>query len=42
LDCGNSTPHNNLLVSIFNHFGDPRSEFGDAEFCQHPLPSLTG
>jgi hypothetical protein len=42
LDCGESTPHNNLLVSIFNHFGDTRTEFGDAEFCQTPLPALTG
>ncbi|HVY25673.1 MAG TPA: DUF1552 domain-containing protein [Polyangiaceae bacterium] len=42
LNCGSSTPHNNLLVSIFNHFGDPRTTFGDAEFCQNPLPSLTG
>lgn len=42
MDCGPSTPHNNLLVSIFNHFGDPRTTFGDAEFCQNPLPSLTG
>ncbi len=42
LDCGPSTPHNNLLVSIFNHLGDPRTTFGDQEFCQTPLPSLVG
>ncbi|HKY39120.1 MAG TPA: DUF1552 domain-containing protein [Polyangiaceae bacterium] len=41
MDCGSSTPHNNLLVSIFNHFGDGRTTFGDAEFCQNPLPNLT-
>ena len=41
LNCGTSVPHNNLLVSIFKHFGDSRTTFGDAEFCQNPLPSLT-
>src|SRR4051812_38875077 len=41
MDCGASTPHNNMLVSIFNHLGDPRTTFGDNEFCQNPLPSLT-
>lgn len=42
MDCGASTPHNNLLVSIFNHLGDARTTFGDPEFCQNKLPSLTG
>jgi hypothetical protein len=42
MDCGASTPHNNLLVSIMNHFGDNRTTFGDSEFCQNKLPSLTG
>jgi Protein of unknown function (DUF1552) len=41
MDCGASTPHNNMLVSIFNHFGDTRTTFGDNEFCQNKLPSLT-
>jgi hypothetical protein len=41
MNCGDTTPHNNLLVSILNHFGDTRTTFGDAEFCANPLPSLT-
>ena len=41
MDCGASTPHNNMLVSIMNHLGDSRTTFGDTEFCQNPLPSLT-
>lgn len=42
LDCGTSTPHNNLLVAIFNQLGDPRTTFGDPEFCQNPIPRLAG
>ncbi len=34
-------PHNNLLVSIFNLFGDPRTTFGKAEYCANPLTGLT-
>lgn len=41
MSCGTSTPHNNLLVSMLNHLGDARTTFGDSEFCQNPLPSLT-
>jgi hypothetical protein len=37
-----NVPHNNLLVSIFNLFGDTRTSFGDAELCQDPLTGLTG
>jgi hypothetical protein len=42
LDCGASTPHNNLLVSIYNHFGDTRTTVGPPDLCQNPLPSLIG
>jgi hypothetical protein len=35
-------PHNNLLVSIFNLFDDPRTSFGEADLCQNPLSGLTG
>lgn len=34
-------PHNNLLVSILNLFGDSRATFGDPELCQDPLTGLT-
>jgi len=34
------TPHNNLLVSLLNHFGDPRTTFGDPRCCTGPLPNL--
>jgi hypothetical protein len=34
-------PHNNLLVSILNLFGDERQMFGDSEFCGGPLGGLT-
>ena len=33
-------PHNNLLVSILNLFGDPRATFGDLQFCTGPLVNL--
>lgn len=33
--------HNDLLVSILNLFGDERTTFGDAEFCDGPLGGLT-
>jgi hypothetical protein len=33
-------PHNNLLVSLFNLFGDPRTTFGDARCCTGALPGL--
>jgi len=35
--------HNNLLVSILNLFGDTRTTFGNAKYCDGPLtsPSLT-
>lgn len=36
-----SRPHNDLLVSILNLFGDGREVYGDAEFCTGPLPGLT-
>jgi len=35
-------PHNNLLVSIFNLFGDARTTFGNPAFCQNPLSGLVG
>ncbi len=34
-------PHNNLLVSILNLFGDERQMFGDSEYCGGPLGGLT-
>jgi hypothetical protein len=40
LPCGN-VPHNNLLVSILNLFGDSRTTFGEAKFCANPLSGLT-
>lgn len=33
-------PHNNLLVSLLNHFGDPRTTFGDERCCTGALPNL--
>jgi hypothetical protein len=36
-----SLPHNNLLVSLCNLFGDPRPSFGDASYCTGPLPNIT-
>ena len=34
------TPHNNLLVSLLNLFGDARTTFGDSRCCTGPLPNL--
>ncbi|WP_437302353.1 DUF1552 domain-containing protein [Sorangium sp. So ce388] len=34
-------PHNDLLVSILNLFGDPRTKFGDPRYCTGPLTNLT-
>jgi hypothetical protein len=33
--------HNDLLVAIFNLFGDTRTTFGDPKYCTGPLPGLT-
>ena len=33
-------PHNNLLVSLLNLFGDPRTTFGDPRCVTGPLPNL--
>ncbi|HMI87627.1 MAG TPA: DUF1552 domain-containing protein [Polyangiaceae bacterium] len=35
-----SLPHNNLLVSILNLFGDTRQTFGDPKYCTGPLTNL--
>lgn len=32
--------HNDLLVSLLNLFGDPRSSFGANQYCTGPLPGL--
>jgi hypothetical protein len=32
--------HNDLLVSLFNLFGDPRTTFGNPTFCTGPLANL--
>jgi hypothetical protein len=37
----NGLPHNNMLVSILNLFGDPRTTFGDPKHCTGPLTGLT-
>jgi hypothetical protein len=34
-------PHNNLLVSILNLFGDERKTFGDPMYCTGPLPGVS-
>ncbi len=34
------TPHNNLLVSVLNIFGDPSTTFGDPRCCTGALPNL--
>ena len=34
------TPHNNLLVSLLNLCGDPRTAFGDTRCCTGALPNL--
>jgi hypothetical protein len=36
-----NVPHNNLLVSLFNLFGDNRAAFGKDEYCANPLSGLT-
>jgi hypothetical protein len=33
--------HNNLLVSVLNLFGDTRTKFGNASYCDGPLTSPT-
>jgi hypothetical protein len=33
-------PHNNLLVSLLNMCGDPRTTFGDSRCCTGALPNL--
>jgi hypothetical protein len=33
-------PHNNLLVSLLNLFGNPSTTFGDARCCTGALPNL--
>jgi Protein of unknown function (DUF1552) len=37
----NRNSHNNLLVSILNLFGDPRTTYGTPELCVGPLSNLT-
>jgi len=37
----NKNSHNNLLVSILNMFGDPRTTYGNKNFCAGPLANLT-
>ncbi|MGK3964228.1 DUF1552 domain-containing protein [Sorangium sp. So ce118] len=37
----NNVPHNNLLVSLLNLFGDDRTTFGDPRYCTGPLTNLT-
>jgi hypothetical protein len=37
----NREPHNNLLVSLFNLFGDNRQTFGTPEFCTGPMEGLS-
>jgi hypothetical protein len=37
---GDNPPHNNLLVSLLNLFGDPSATFGDARCCTGALPNL--
>jgi hypothetical protein len=37
----NKNSHNNLLVSILNLFGDPRTTYGAPEFCAGPLTNIT-
>jgi hypothetical protein len=32
--------HNDLLVSLFNLFGDARATFGTSRYCSGPLPGL--
>ena len=37
---GEDPPHNNLLVSLLNLFGDPSTTFGDTRCCTGALPYL--
>jgi hypothetical protein len=37
----NNVPHNNLLVSLLNLFGDTRTSFGNPDYCHNPLSGLT-
>jgi Protein of unknown function (DUF1552) len=37
----NKNSHNNLLVSILNMFGDPRTTYGNKNYCAGPLANLT-
>jgi hypothetical protein len=37
----NKNSHNNLLVSIANLFGDPRTTYGNPAFCSGPLSGIT-
>lgn len=39
---GGGKPHNKLLVSILNLFGDSRTSYGHEEFNSGPLSGLTG
>lgn len=38
----NSQPHNRLLTSLANLFGDARTSFGDSKLDSSPLTGLTG
>jgi hypothetical protein len=37
----NKSSHNNLLVSIANLFGDPRTSYGNPAFCSGPLSGIS-
>lgn len=38
---GDTTPHNDLLVSLCQAYGIATDAFGDRDFCNGPLPNLT-
>jgi hypothetical protein len=38
---GDNTPHNDLLVSLCQAYGIETDVFGDAAYCNGPLPNLT-
>lgn len=38
---GNTTPHNDLLVSLCRAYGIDTDVFGDRDYCNGPLPGLT-